>query len=255
MPKMNVEIRTRDGLCPSSVFRPAGSGPWPAILLYMDGPGIRPALFAMGERLAGHGYFVLLPDLFYRVGPYEPIDPKVHLADPVKRQEWFTKYMASASRANVREDTAAFLQYLAAQADVVQPKIGTTGYCMGGGHSLVAAGTYPERVAAAASYHGGRLATDEPDSPHLLAPGMKAKVYVAGAIEDASFPDDMKQRLEEALTAAGVDHVIETYPGARHGWVPTDTAAHDPKSAERHWETLLALFDAVLKRSHPRPAT
>ncbi|HMJ55685.1 MAG TPA: dienelactone hydrolase family protein, partial [Polyangiaceae bacterium] len=91
--------------------------------------------------------------------------------------------------------------------------------------------------------------------PHLLAPGMKAKVYVAGAIEDASFPDDMKQRLEEALTAAGVDHVIETYPGARHGWVPTDTAAHDPKSAERHWETLLALFDAVLKRSHPRPAT
>jgi len=249
MPRTNLEIRTKDGICPSSVFRPAGTGPWPAILMYMDGPGIRPALFDMGERLAGHGYFVLLPDLFYRLGPYGPLDPKMLATDPVKRQEWLTKFMPSASRSNVRQDTAAFLEHLSAEPDVVQPKIGTTGYCMGGGHSLTAAGAYPERVAAAASYHGGRLATDEPDSPHLLAPRMKAKVYVAGAVEDASFPDDMKQRLEDALTAAGVDHRVETYAGARHGWVPTDTAVHDAKSAERHWKTLFALFDEVLKGS------
>jgi carboxymethylenebutenolidase len=249
MPRTSTEIRTKDGLCPVSVFRPGTGGPWPAVLMYMDGPGIRPALFTMAERLAGHGYFVLLPDLFYRVGPYEVMDPKTLMSDPAKRQAWFAKYMASASRTNVREDTAAFLDFLGAQAHVVQPKVGTTGYCMGGGHSLVAAGAYPERVVAAASYHGGRLATDEPDSPHLLAPRMKAKVYVAGAVDDASFPDDMKQRLEEALTQAGVDHRIETYEGARHGWVPADTPSHDPKAAERHWQTLLALFDEVLKGS------
>ena len=247
MPRTSVEIRTHDGLCPASVFRPAQGGPCPAVLMYMDAPGIRPALFDMGERIASHGYFVLLPDLFYRVGAYAPINAKTHFADPEKRQAWFAKYMPSASRANVRQDTDAFLRFLGAQPDVVQPRIGTTGYCMGGGHSLIAAGTYPDRVAAAASYHGGRLATDDPDSPHLLAPQIKAKVYVAGAVEDATFPDDMKQRLEEAFTNAGVDHRIETYEGARHGWVPADTASYQPKGAERHWKTLIALFDEVLK--------
>jgi carboxymethylenebutenolidase len=215
--------------------------------MYMDGPGIRPALFDMGQRLANHGYFVLLPDLFYRMGPYEPNDPKALMADPAKRQAWFDTYFPSASRTNTREDSAAFLEFLAKQSDVVQPKVGVVGYCMGGGHALTAAGAYPDRVAAAASYHGGRLVTDEPDSPHLLAPRMKAKVYVAGAIEDATFSDEMKEKLERALTEASVDHTVETYEGARHGWVPADTVAHDPQEAERHWKTLFALFDAVLK--------
>jgi carboxymethylenebutenolidase len=124
--------------------------------------------------------------------------------------------------------------------------IGTTGYCMGGLMSLTAAGTYPERIIATASYHGGRLATDAPDSPHRLAPKMRAKVYIAGAIEDQSFPEDMKQRLEEALTQAGVDHLIETYP-AKHGWVFRDTPVYDAAASERHWQTLLALFDETLK--------
>src|SRR5436190_15152096 len=115
-------------------------------------------------------------------------------------------------------DTSAFLDYLAAQRDVKRGGIGTTGYCMGGLMSLTAAGTYPDRIAAAASYHGGRLATDAPDSPHLLAPKITARVYVAGAIEDQSFPDDMKARLADALTQAGVDYKIETYQ-AKHGWV------------------------------------
>jgi carboxymethylenebutenolidase len=100
---------------------------------------------------------------------------------------------------------------------------------------------------AAASYHGGRLASDAPDSPHLLAPKMRARIYVAGAIEDQSFPDDMKQRLEQALTAAGVDHTIETYQ-AKHGWVFRDTPVFDAAAAERHWHSLLALFDAKLKQ-------
>ena len=111
--------------------------------------------------------------------------------------------------------------------------------------ALAAAGTYPDRVVACACYHGSRLASDSPDSPHLLAPRIRARVYVAGAIEDASFPDDMKARLEQALSAAGVAHVIETYP-ARHGFVLPDSSAYDPAAANKHWESLLALLRATL---------
>ena len=150
-----------------------------------------------------------------------------------------------ATPANIMSDTGALLDYLAAQHDVKPGGIGTTGYCMGGLMSLTAAGTYPDRIVAAASYHGGRLATDAPDSPHLLAPRIKARVYVAGAIEDQSFPDDMKARLEAALTKAGIDHKIETYQ-AKHGWVFRDTPVYDATAAERHWQTMLALFHAKL---------
>ena len=111
--------------------------------------------------------------------------------------------------------------------------------------SLTAAGTYPGAIGATASYHGGRLATDDSDSPHLLAPKIRSRVYIGGAIEDASFPDKMKARLEEALTRAGVAHTIETYP-AKHGWVVRDFDVFDAAAAERHWETLFALFDATL---------
>src|SRR5690348_14969072 len=243
-----IEIKTRDGLCRSYVYRPDGVGPWPAVLLYMDGLAIRPAMLEVGERLATHGYFVLLPDLFYRSGPYEPMDAKAviaSLSDPEKRKTFIEKYFVPASPDNVMSDTQAFLEYLGAQRDVRPGGIGTTGYCMGGLMSLTAAGTYPDRIVAAASYHGGRLATDAPDSPHRLAPRMKARVYVAGAIEDQSFTDDMKARLEQALSDAGVDHRIETYP-AKHGWVLRDTPVYDAAGAERHWKTLFALFDATL---------
>lgn len=248
MARARVEIRTQDGICPTSVFRPEGSSgaPWSGVIVYMDGIGIRPALFELCERLARSGYVVLLPDLFYRTGPYEALSFSL-FGDPVKRKEWIDKYASTASPANVMRDTRAFLDFLSEQPDVEQPKVGTTGYCLGGGLSLTAAGTYPERIAAAASYHGGRLATDAPDSPHLLAPKMKARVYVAGAVEDASFPEDMKQRLIDALSRAGVQHTVETYEGARHGWVPTDSPAHNPAAAERHWKTLVELFDGALK--------
>jgi carboxymethylenebutenolidase len=241
-----IEIKTKDGLCPSYVYRPTGEGPWPAVLVFMDGLGIRPAMLEVGERLATYGYFVLLPDLFYRSGPYEPMDPRAVFTDPEKRKTLMEKFFAHATQANVMSDTRAFLDYLAGQPDVKPGGIGTTGYCMGGLMALTAAGTYPDRIAAIASYHGGRLATDAPESPHLLAPRIKSRVYIAGAMEDPSFTDDMKARLEDALTKAGVDHEIETYP-ARHGWVFRDTPAYDAAAAERHWQTMLALFGAKLK--------
>lgn len=242
-----IDIQTRDGCCPSHVYHPAGTGPWPAVLVFMDGLGIRPAMLQLGERLASHDYFVLLPDLFYRAGPYEPMDAKAVFSDAALRKTLMEKYLAVATSANIMADTRVFLDFLGAQREVRPGAIGITGYCMGGRLALIAAGTYPESVAAAASYHGGRLASGEPDSPHRLAPAMKARIYVAGAIEDQSFPDDMKTRLEKALTDAGVDHRIETYP-ARHGWVFPDLPVYDAAASERHWQTMLALFESQLAR-------
>ena len=242
---MKITINTRDGACPAYVYRPDGNGPWPGVLIFMDGLGIRPAMLDIGERLATHGYFALLPDLYYRSGPYEPMNARTVFTDPEQRKVLMDKFMSLATPANIMSDTKAFLDYLDAHRDVKKGGIGTTGYCMGGLMSLTAAGTYPDRIVAAASYHGGRLATDAPDSPHRLAPNMKARVYVAGAIEDQSFPDDMKARLQQALTDAGVAHTVETYP-AKHGWVLRDTPVYDPVAAERHWQTLVALFGAEL---------
>jgi carboxymethylenebutenolidase len=212
----------------------------------MDGVGVRPAMFEIGGRLAEAGALVLLPDLFYRGGPYEAPDPKLLFSDLAFRQAWGAKYALTATMANVARDTGAFLDFLARQPDVVQPRVGTTGYCMGGRFALAAAGAHPDRVVAAATFHGGNLATDAPDSPHLLAPRIRARIYVAGAVEDASFPDDMKARLAAALAAAGVDHRIETYEGLRHGWVPSDMPTHSPAGAERHFQALAALFGATL---------
>jgi carboxymethylenebutenolidase len=235
-----TEIQTADGKCPAYSFRPAGQGPLPAVLMFMDGVGIRPALFEMGQRLADAGYFVLLPDLYYRAGPYAPMDAKTVFSDPAQREVLRSKFMSSISVDKCMRDTEAFLAFLQ------QSRVGTTGYCMGGRMSLAAAGTFPDRVAAAAAYHPANLANDAPDSPHLLAPKMKARIYVGGASDDASFPDAQKEKLDQALTAAGVEHVIETYP-AKHGWVPSDTPVHDKAQAERHWQTLLALLDRTLK--------
>ena len=244
MPHSTVQIITHDGSCPTHVFTPAGDGPWPGVLLFMDGIGIRPALFEMAERLASAGYYVAMPDLFYRIGPTS-YDAKKAFTDPVQRDDLMTRALPSASIANVMRDTNAFLTHLEGEPHVRGSAFGVTGYCMGGRLALSAAGTYPERFAAAASYHGSSLATDAPDSPHLLAPRMRARVYVAGAIEDRNFDDAQKQRLDDALAKAGVRHTVETY-NARHGWVPSDTPVHDPVETEHHWRTLLDLFARTL---------
>jgi carboxymethylenebutenolidase len=240
-----IAIKTRDGICRCYRSRPAGVGPWPAVLVYMDGIGIRPALLELGERLATHGYYVLLPDLFYRSGPYEPMDARTVFTDPEKRKVLMEKFFAPATPANVMSDTRAYLDFLAAQPEVRRGGVGTTGYCFGGPMSLRAAGTYPEQIVATASFHGSRLATDAADSPHRLIPKIKARIFIAGATEDQSFPDDMKARLDAALTQAGADYKLETYP-AKHGFVFRDHPAFDAAASERHWQALLALLQAKL---------
>jgi carboxymethylenebutenolidase len=212
----------------------------------MDAPGIRPTLVEMADRLASNGYVVLLPDLFYRAGPYEPVDPASLFSDPDRRAQ-FAKFFSSTSFAKARDDTAAFLSFLDTQPEVRGTKVGCVGYCMGGGMALTAAGAYPDRVAAAASFHGGRLATDHAESPHRLSPKMRGRIYVACAENDASFPEDQRILLEKSLADAGVDHLIETYPDARHGFAVPDNPAYDPRSAERHWTSLIQLFQETLK--------
>jgi len=247
MTMTQVVIPTPDGEARAYSFRPEGDGPWPAVIFYMDAPAIRPALFQMCERLAGHGYFVLLPDMFWRAGPYEPINLREAMKDEETRRATFGKLMATTDPEKSTRDTGAFLEWLSAQPDVKGGKVGCTGYCMGAALALRAAGHYPDRIVAAGGFHGGRLATDAPDSPHLLAPQIKAKVYIGGADEDAGFPPEQADRLREALTAAGVDNTVEIYAGARHGYAPPDMPVYDEAASERHWRELLALLDEALK--------
>ena len=233
-------IRTRDGECPVHVFTPDGEGPWPAAILYMDAFAIRPTLVAMAARLAEAGHVVLLPDLFYRLGSYDaPVPAEMRPGD---FQKIVAPMMASTDNRRGAEDSAALLNHLDGRGDVSGDRVGVVGYCMGGGIALTVAGAYPDRVAAAASFHGGDLATDAATSPHLSAPAMRAEIYVAGADHDGSYPPDMAARLGAALDAAGVRHRCEIYAGAGHGWTMRDLSVHDEAAAERAWAELLALF-------------
>ena len=241
-----IEIQTDDGVCPAYVYRPTGSGPWPALLFFMDGPGIRPALFEMAERMAGHGYFVLLPDMFYRSGPYEPMNVAKIFSDPELRQQLRDRFMSKIDQAKAMRDTRAFLAFFDAQPDVIHGRVGTTGYCMGGGFALAAAGHFAERIVAAAAYHPANLATDAPDSVHKLADKFRGKLHIGRASDDPYFDDAMRDRLEAALREARADYTLETYP-AKHGWVPSDTPVHDAAQAERHWHSLFALLDGTLR--------
>jgi len=217
------------------------AGAWPAVIFYMDGLGIRPVLHDMCDRIARDGYVVLLPDLYYRAGPYAPLDPKVVLAGGDFRKA-LGHLMGTTDNRRAAEDTEALLAHLDARQDVLGGKVGTTGYCMGGGISLTVAGTYPDRIAAAASFHGGNLATDSAMSPHLLAPKMKGFIYVAGADKDNSYPPEMHARLEQALSDAGVPHRCEIYAGALHGWTMADFPIYEKDAAERHFGELRALY-------------
>lgn len=246
--KTDVTIPTPEGDARAYVFTPdSGEGPWPAVLFYMDGPAIRPALFEMAERMAQAGYYVLLPDMFWRAGPYEPFKLAEIFGTPEARKAFRDRYFSSTSPERSMADTCAFLDWLDGQPQADARKVGTTGYCMGGAISLRAAGTFPDRVAAAASFHGGNLATEDPSSPHRLAPAIRAKVLVAGADEDAGYDEAQDARLAAALSDAGVDADVSIWRGLKHGWVPRDMPVYDPEGAERHWRALIALFDRALR--------
>jgi carboxymethylenebutenolidase len=246
--RQDVSIPTPEGDARAFVFTPdAGDGPWPAAIIFMDAPAIRPALFDVGQRLADAGYYVLLPDLFWRAGSYPPLDiVKARGGDP-EMVALFQKLRGSTGPEKQMADTRACLDWLATQPQAKAEKVGVTGYCMGGGIALRAAGTFPDRIAAMASFHGGNMATDDETSPHRLADRIKAKVLVAGADQDGSYDEGQNARLKAALADAGVDAQVSIWEGCRHGWVPSDMPVHNPEGAARHWRELVGLFDGVLK--------
>lgn len=239
-------INTNDGQCPVHVFTPGGAGPWPGLLFFMDGVGIRPSLLEMGQRLADTGYVVLLPDLYYRAGSYGPFVPKELFSKPNFR-EILGPLQSTTDNRRAAEDSRFFLDYLAARPDVSGPKLGVAGYCMSGAMALAVAAAYPDRIGAAASFHGGNLANDTELSSHLGAPSIKGRVYIAAAENDPFYPPEMAARLEKALTDAGVDYRAETYEGAQHGWTMTDFPSYNAAADERHVKELKSLLDATLK--------
>ncbi|GAA0609836.1 dienelactone hydrolase family protein [Kutzneria viridogrisea] len=244
MPSTQVTINTEDGACAATLHTPSSSGSWPAVILYPDAGGVRETFSAMADRLAGLGYAVLLPNVYYRT-EYAPFDLATAFGDPDERKR-LGELMATLTTERVVRDTAAFLDFLADRPEVAGTKVGTTGYCMGGRMSLTAAGHHPERIAAAASFHGGHLAAaEDPDSPHLLADRIRAALHVAAAENDSSFPAEQFERLEQALVSAGVRHTIATYPAA-HGFAVADNPTYDVDAAERHWTALTELYGANL---------
>lgn len=246
--KTDISLPTDDGDARAFVFTPNdGAGPWPGAILVMDAPAIRPAMFEMGERLAEAGYYVILPDMFWRAGPYDPPDIKAARAGDPAAVAQFQKLRGSTGAGRQMTDVKACLDWLAKEPRVAGEKVGITGYCMGGGIALRAAGTFPDRIAAMASFHGGNMATDDEKSPHRLAGNITAKVLVAGADEDSGFDEAQKDRLAACLKDAGVDAEVSIWAGCKHGWVPTDMAVYNKDGAERHWRELIALFDVVLK--------
>jgi len=247
MPQEHVTLHTRDGECPTVVVTPEGLGPWPAVIFYMDGFGIRPGMLQMAATVASGGYLVLVPDLFYRAGRYQALVPKDVFAGGDVRAVIGPLMASTDNRKAGEDDTRAFLDYLDTRRDVAGPLVGTVGFCMGGAMAITAAGIYPDRVAATVSFHGGNLATDDPKSPHLLAPRIRAELYVAAADQDQSYPPEMAARMEKALSDAGVRHHAEVYPGAKHGWMKPDFPIHDEAAAARGWREMFALFDRALK--------
>jgi carboxymethylenebutenolidase len=245
MSRAEVSITTPDGECAATLHTPDGAGPWPAVILYPDAGGVRETFRGMADRLSGLGYAVLLPDVYYRAGGFEPFDMDTVFTDPGERAR-LMGLAGSLSNEDIVGDAGAFLEFLAARPEVTGAGVGTTGYCMGGRTSLLVAGSHPDRVAAAASFHGGRIAVeDDPTSPHLLAGNVRATVYVGGAENDGSYTPEQAALLEEALTAAGVEHTLEFYPAA-HGFAVPDNPPFDKDAAERHWAAMESLYAAAL---------
>lgn len=248
MPTITDTITTADGVCPVVLATPAGDGPWPGIVMYPDAGGARPALREMAARLASMGYAVLLPDVYYRNGDWAPFDMRTVFADATDRTRLFAMMKAITPEV-MAADARAFFDYLAARPEVTGESFGTTGYCMGGRTSLTVAGRVPERVAAAMSFHGGGLASDDdPGSPHLLADRIRAAVYVGAAENDPSYTPEQSETLDAALTTAGVEHIIEWYPAA-HGFAVTDNGTYDEVAAEKHWRAMEAFFGDHLAKS------
>lgn len=246
IPIKTLQIPTPDGLADGFAAFPEHGGQHPGVLLYMDAIGLRPVLEETARELAGHGYYVLVPNLFYRYGPAPVVEVPGFIGQE-NRVELFGQLMPMVDALTPElalRDAGAYLAFLTSQPEVGAGPVGTVGYCMGGGLAMRTAAAHPELVAAVAGFHPGGLVTDAPDSPHRLAAKLTAEVHFGLAEHDLT-PEGIAE-LGRALDAAGVDYSCEVYPGTLHGFTMADTAAFSPAGMQRHWERLLPLLGRTL---------
>jgi carboxymethylenebutenolidase len=249
----DVEIKTPDGTCDAAFIHPA-SGSHPGVLIWTDAFGLRPSMREMGKRLAAQGYSVLVPNPFYRMGK-SPFFEDASTVNFAKDRGKIQPLMDSVNApGNAEKDAVAYLMFLDAQKQVNKSKkIGTQGYCMGGPLVMKTCAAMPDRVGAGGSFHGGGLVTDKPNSPHLLAPKIKAKMYFGIAMSDDKQQPDAKDKLKEAFMAANNPAEIEVYGDAYHGWCVTDmpkqtdgAPTYNKPDAEKAWAKLTTLYKGSL---------
>ena len=243
MIEAEIELETEDGTMNVFSTRPEDEGPFPLVFFYMDAPGKREELHDMARRIATTGYWILLPNLYYRTTK----DFELDFASGESQKRMF-ELLASLSNQDIVRDTRALIDYAEAQPSADASRIGCVGYCMSGPFSLSVAAAYPERIRAAASVYGVALATDAEDSPHQGFPKVTGEIYVAAAETDSYAPPEMIQAVEDALEASGTRGAVEIYPGTHHGFAfPNRGEIYDKAAAERHWERLHSLFDRNLR--------
>lgn len=245
-----IDIPTADGNCDVFIAYPNDQHPYPAVLLLMDGFGPRTYLYEMAKTLAKGGYYVLLPNLFYRTlrAPVVKAEFPLRSEDMPEVFKKITPLFQSLTSELVMRDAETFIKFLIQQKQVLPGKVGITGYCMGGRLAIQMASTYPDRVAAVASFHAGNLATGDADSPHLHIKKIQAELYIAHADNDQHMPAAQIERLRIALDQASVRYSEEIYQGATHGFTMADLPAYNEVALKRHWKNLFDLLERCLKR-------
>jgi carboxymethylenebutenolidase len=245
VPPTQLDVRTPDGSMDVYLHEPAGGGPAPAVIFFADAGGVRPVMQEMAARLAAAGYLVAVPNLYYRAGEYEPFDIATLFTVPGERER-MQAIIGLAGPDGLARDTGALLDALAAGPRRRGDQVGCVGYCMGGNWAFRTAGAHPGQVAAAASFHGGNLATDDPASPHRQAGRIRAQLYFGVADHDPSCAPESQAQLITALDEASVGYQLELYPGAGHGFAVPDNPSYSEAAAERHWRRVTALLAETL---------
>jgi carboxymethylenebutenolidase len=246
MPTKALQIPTADGEADAFAAFPDDGERHPGVLLYMDAFGVRPVLHRMASELAEHGYYVLVPNVYYRHGPAPVVDLPDHIGAEIRPAVFaeVLPLLQAHTTDRALRDATAYLDFLTTQPEVGAGPVGVVGYCMGAVLAMRTATAHPDRVAAVVGFHPAPLVTDAPDSPHRLVPGLTAQVHLGLAVNDLS-PEAIGE-LDQALDAAGVTYTCEVYPDTVHGFTMADTDAFNPSALQRHWDRLLPLLGSAL---------
>jgi len=240
-----IEIRTFDGTAAGFLFQPETNGIWPGVIHLTDIGGVRPSQHEMCRRLSSEGYVVLMPNVFYRIAKPPVLDFPMKM-DEEKTKNRISELKNSLPPEAIARDGAAYVDFLAAQKAVKAGPMGVVGYCFSGAMALGIAAARPDKISAAASFHGGGLFTDAPTSPHLVLPGVRARLYFGHAIEDRSMPKAAIENLERALKSWGGKFESEIYEGAYHSWTTPDSPVYNHRQADRAFKKLTELLAATL---------